>query len=391
VTQIAASFMLLAGAGMLIRALMTLQSINPGFETRSVLAVNIPVPSYGRTPAQQREMYREIQRQVAALPGVQHVALGSLVPWRDAGSNGPGFQFSIEGRRKENGEDDPRGKFRSISPGFFAALGVPIMAGRDFDDTDRDGAEKVVIVSQSLAQRMFPNQDAVNRHLVWTDPVMKFIGVGPEPRRIVGVVNDVDDENVSPSPMMLVYHPIEQEFGGSRLFVHTKADPYALVPSITRIVRDLSTDTPVERASTLEDVRTEVLAPDRLNAIVFGGFAAVALAISVVGVAGVLAFSVSGRIREFGIRLAVGSQPERILAGVLGEGAWMAALGVVAGAAGGYALARVAGSLVQEVRMPGLLPIVAAATILLVAAVVASLLPAARAARVDVMQALRSE
>jgi ABC-type antimicrobial peptide transport system permease subunit len=220
---------------------------------------------------------------------------------------------------------------------------------------------------------------------------MKFIGVSPEPRRIVGIVTDIDDENVNPSPTMMVYHPTEQEFGGGRLFVHTKSDPYALVPSITRIVRDLSTDTPVERASTLEDVRTEVLAPDRLNAIVFGGFAAVALAISVVGVAGVLAFSVSGRIREFGIRMAVGSQPERILAGVLGEGAWMAALGVVAGAAGGYALARVAGSLIQEVRMPGALPILAAATILLVAAIVASLLPAARAARVDVMQALRSE
>jgi len=220
---------------------------------------------------------------------------------------------------------------------------------------------------------------------------MKFIGVSPEPRRIVGIVTDVDDENVNPSPTMMVYHPTEQEFGGGRLFVHTKADPYALVPSITRIVRDLSADTPVERAATLEDVRTEVLAPDRLNAIVFGGFAAVALAISVVGVAGVLAFSVSGRIREFGIRLAIGSQPSRVLTGVLGEGAWMAALGVAAGAAGGYALAKIVASFVQDVRMPGAFPIVAAATILIVAAVVASLLPAARAARVDVMQALRSE
>jgi len=391
VTQIAASFMLLAGAGMLVRTLMTLQAIDPGFETRSVLAVNIPIPSYGRTPDQQRTLYREVRRQVSALPGVQHVALGNSVPWRDAGNSGPGFQFSVEGRRKENGEDDPRSKFRSISPGFFAALGIPLINGRDFEDTDRDGAEKVVIVSQSLAQRMFPNQDAINRHLTWTDPVMKFIGVSPEPRRIVGIVTDIDDENVNPSPTMMVYHPTEQEFGGGRLFVHTKSDPYALVPSITRIVRDLSADTPVERASTLEDVRTEVLAPDRLNAIVFGGFAAVALAISVVGVAGVLAFSVSGRIREFGIRMAIGSQPRRVLAGVLGEGAWMAGLGVVAGAAGGYALARIAGSLIQEVRMPGALPIVAAATILLIAAIVASLLPAARAARVDVMQALRSE
>jgi predicted permease len=391
VTQIAASFMLLAGAGMLIRTLLTLQAVNPGFETHSVLAVNIPIPLYGRTPEQQRTLYREIQRQVAPLPGVKQVAVGSTVPWRDAGSAGPSLQFSVEGRRKEDGEDDPRGKLRSISPGYFDALGIRLVAGRDFGDADRDGAEKVVIVSESLAQRMFPHQEAVNRHLMWTDPVMKFIGLSAEPRRIVGVVADVDDEHVDPSPTMLVYHPFEQEFGGSRLFVHTQSDPYALVPTITRIVRDLSADTPVERAATLEDVRAEVLAPDRLNVIVFGGFAAVALAISVVGVAGVLAFSVSGRIREFGIRLAVGSQPRRVLAGVLGEGAWMAGLGVAAGAAGGYALARVAASFVQEVRMPGMFPVIGAAVVLLVAAVVASLLPAARAARVDVMQALRSE
>ena len=389
VTQIAASFMLLAGAGMLIRTLMALQTSNPGFETRSVLAVNVPLTSYGRTQEQQRAFYREIQRQIAPLPGVQHVAVGSSVPWRDAGNFGPGFQFSVEGRAKENGEDDPRSKFRSVSPGFFAALGIPIVAGRDFEDTDRDGTEKVVIVSQSLAQRMFPNQDAVNRHLMWTDRVMRFIGINTEPRRIVGIVADIDDENVNPSPTMLVYHPFEQEIGGGRLFVHTKSDPYALVPTITRIVRDLATDQPVERAATLEDVRAEVLTPDRLNAIVFGGFAAVALAISVVGVAGVLAFSVSGRIREFGIRMAIGSQPSRVLAGVLREGAWMAALGVVVGAAGGYALSRVVASFVQDVRLPGTFPVLAAATILLVAAIVASLLPAARAARVDVMQALQ--
>src|SRR5207342_2234185 len=135
-------------------------------------------------------------------------------------------------------------------------------------------------------------------------------------------------------------------------------------------------DQPVERASTLDDVRAEVLAPDRLNTIVFGGFAAVALAISIVGVAGVLAFSVSGRTREFGIRLAVGSQPRRILVGVLTEGAVMVGLGVAAGASGGFALSRLIGSYVQQVQLPGLLPVVGAAMALLVAAVVASVLPA---------------
>jgi putative ABC transport system permease protein len=391
VTQIAASFMLLAGAGMLIRTLMTLRASNPGFETRSVLAVNVPVTSFGRSQEQIRAFYREIQRQVAPMPGVERVAVGGSVPWRDAGNFGPGFQFSVEGMTRGNGQDDPRGKFRSVSPGFFAALGIPLLAGRDFTDADRDGSERVVIISQTVAARLFPNQDAVNHHLMWTDSVMRFIGISTEARRVVGVVADVDDENVNPSPSMLVYHPFEQEVGGGRLFVHTKSDPYALVPAITRIVRGLSVDQPVERASTLEDIRAEVLVPDRLNAIVFGGFAAVALAISVVGVAGVLAFSVSGRTREFGIRMAIGSPPRDILSGVLGEGAWIAGLGVAAGAAGGWALARIVASFVGEARTPGVVPVAASAGILIVAAIVASLLPAARAARVDVMQALRSE
>jgi predicted permease len=390
VTQIAASFMLLAGAGMLIRTLMTLQAADPGFQTRSVLAINVPIISFGRSPEQVRGFYREIQRQVGALPGVERVALGNSVPWRDAGNFGPGFQFNVQGRGRETADDDPRAKFRSVSPGFFAALGIPLLAGRDFNEQDRVDSEKVVIVSQSVAQRMFPNQEAVNGHLMWTDPVMKFIGIDTAPRRVVGIVADIDDENVNPSPSMLVYHPFEQELGG-RVFVHTRSDPYALVQPITRIIRDLAKDQPVERAATLEDVRTEVLAPDRLNAIVFGGFAAVALAISVVGVAGVLAFSVSGRTREFGVRMAIGSQPGAILSGVLREGAVMAVLGIVAGAAGGYALARIVASFVEKITLPGMLPVLASAIVLLVAAVVASLLPAARAARVDVMQALRSE
>ena len=144
--------------------------------------------------------------------------------------------------------------------------------------------------------------------------------VKTEPRRIIGIAKDVDDENVVPGPAMSVYHPFEQEIGGGRIFVHARTDPYALVPPITRIIRELAPDQPVEQAATLDDVRAEVLAPNRLNALVFGGFAAVALTIAVVGVAGVLAFSVSARTREFGIRLAIGSAPRHLLTRVLGEG-----------------------------------------------------------------------
>jgi putative ABC transport system permease protein len=391
VTQVAASFVLLTGASMLLKTLISLQAAQTGFDTRHVLALNVPVISYGRTPEQVLAFYGEAVRRIAELPGVDRVAVGTAVPWRDAGIFGPGFEFSADGHVRASGEEDPRARFRTVSPGFFAALGVPIIAGRDFNDADRKGSESVVIVSQSVAQRMFPNQDAVNHHLMWTDPVMKFIDVSTAPRRIVGVAADVDDENVVPGPALTVYHPFEQEIGGGRLFVHTNTNPYSLVSPITRIVRDMSIDQPVERAATLEDVRAEVLTPDRLNTLVFGGFASVALAIALVGVAGVLAFSVSARTREFGIRLAIGSQPRHLLTGVIAEGATMAAVGVVAGAVCGYALARLAGSYFQDVRMPSALPVLGSVVVLLIAAVAASLWPAARAARINVIEALRSE
>ena len=391
VIQIAASFVLLAGAGMLLTTLMSLQAANSGFKTQNVLAVNVPIVSYDRPPEQTSAFYREALRRIGQLPGVERVAIGTIVPWRDAGAFGPGFQFSVEGYAKSNAEEDPRARFRTISPGFFESLGVPIIAGRDFNDSDRRGGEPVVIVSQSVARRMFPTQDALNRNMMWTDPVMKFIDVSTGPRRIVGIAADIDDENIVPGAALSVYHPFEQEIGGGRLFVHANTNAYGLVPPITRIIRDLAPDQPVEKAATLDDIRAEVLAPDRLNALVFGGFAAVALTIAVVGVAGVLAFSVSARTREFGIRLAIGSAPRHLLTRVLSEGAVIAVAGIVAGVIAGIGLAWLASRYFTDVRTPGAVTLVVAAAVLVAAAILASLMPAARASRVDVIEALRAD
>ena len=184
ITQIAACFVLLAGAGMLLKTLLALQAVDTGFDTRHVLVLNVPANAYGHTPDQILDFYKEAIRRISELPGVDRVALGMVAPWRDAGTFGPGFEFSVEGRVRAPGEDDPHGRLRTVSPGFFPALGIPIIAGRDFNDADRRNSEPVVIVSQSLAQRMFPNQDAVNHHLMWTDPVMKFVDFGMGPRRL---------------------------------------------------------------------------------------------------------------------------------------------------------------------------------------------------------------
>jgi predicted permease len=391
VTQIAASFLLLAGACVLMKTLFVLEQTRPPFDSANVLALNLPLMSYGRTPQQVDEFYREVQRRISALPGVEHVSLGFSAPWRDDQRLNLSFQFAAQGARRADGQDF-RGKFRTVSPGFFDTFGVPIHEGRDFNDGDKDGSERVVIISQSLAKMLYPGQDAVNRKLWWTDGVMKFIGVSTEPRRIIAVVPDFDDENIIPSPAMTVYEPIEQEEGwNGRLFVRAHQDAYALVPAISQTIHEMSADQPVEKASTLGDVRAEVLTPDRLNAIVFGGFAAVALLISVVGVAGVLAFSVSWRTREFGIRMALGALPRNILAIVLLEGVAMAGIGVGAGVVVGFALARAIAKYVTDIHQPGPLAFVGSAVVILGAAVIASAVPAARAARVNAVEALRSE
>src|SRR5579859_954273 len=397
VTQIAASFVLLAGASMLIATLIALQTMQTGVDTRHVLVIDVPALSYGKTPQQVLDFYKESMRRIDALPGVTETAIGMVAPWRDADSVGVGLQFSGDGH--VHGKDDPRGLWRTISPGFFTALGVPIIAGRDFNALDDQNREPVVIVSETLAQRMFPGQDAINRHVYWTDPVLEFLpGTESEkarfrsPHRIIGVAADVDDEHIVPAPTSTIYYTFADSpmFGG-HLFIHTTANPYSLVTPVTKIIRQMSADEPVEHAATLEDIRAKVLAPDRLNSLVFGVFAGVALLIAVVGVAGVLAFSVSARTREFGIRLALGSQPENLLRGVVAEGVMMAGVGVLAGAAFGLVVARAAGSYFGDLKMPGALPATVSAFVLLGAAVVASMLPAARAARVDVIQALRSE
>ena len=388
--QIAFSFVLLAGAGMLLATLVSLQTAQTGYDMRQVLAFNIPLSATGFADAKAITFYQEATRRISQLPGVEGAAMGSFVPWRDAGSLGPGFLFTVEGYTPADGEENPRGRMRMVAPGFFAVLGVPIVAGRDFTDDDRRGSEPVTIVSQSVARRLFPNGEAVNRHLTWIDPVFSIYGK-PVPTRIVGVVADVDDENVVPGPALTIYRAAWQIGVAGRLFVRAAGDPYALVPGVTRVIREISRDQAVERAATLEDVRAEVLSPDRVNAFVISGFAGIALLIAVVGVAGVLAFSVSARTREFGVRLAIGSAPRHLVAGVLREGVVIAAIGIAAGAAGGYVLAGVAAGFFSTVEMPGALPVVGAAVVLIAAATLAALVPAARASRVDVLQALRSE
>jgi putative ABC transport system permease protein len=393
VTQITASFLLLAGAGALMKTLLVLEQTQAPYDTKNVLAINLPVMNYGRTPQQVAQFYRDARTQVAALPGVEHAATSFSAPWRDAQGLGIALTFALEGQTTpQNGAEYPRAQFRAVSSDYFNTLGMPILAGRDFRDTDRSGEEMVVIVNETLAKRLLNGGQALDRHISWNDPVIQFIGLSDKPRRIVGVVPDIDDVHIIPQPEMMIYVPnIQEENWNGRILVKTAGDPHAMIATTTKAIRGVSANQPVEKPATLGDIRAAVLTPDRLNAIVFGGFAGVALLISIVGVAGVLAFSVSGRIREFGIRMALGAQPTSILKKVLFEGALIGIIGVAAGFIAGFALARVASKYVEAFEIPGAMPLVVAALLILVAAVIAAALPAARASRVDAVEALRAE
>jgi predicted permease len=388
--QIACSFVLLTGAGMLLATLLAKQGAQTAYDVRHVLVFDVPTPATGvgyDDPAVIR-FYEQVARRVGDLPGVDSAAIGSFVPWRDAGNFGPGVAFTVEGRVAAEGEDDPRARFRVVAPRFFSTVGLALLAGRDFTDEDRVSSEPVVIVSQSIARSQFPDGQALNRTMWWTDP---YFGRTLVKRRIVGIVADADDENVIARPAQTIYHPVRQIGVGGRLFVRVTGDPEARIQDVRRVIHAMSPEQPVERAATLEEARAQVLSPERLNAFVFSGFAGIALLLALVGVAGVLAFSVSARTREFGVRLALGSAPRDILARVLSEGVVIASIGVAAGAAGGYALVRAATALFADVQVPGAWPVIGAAAVLIGAAIAASLAPAARAARIDVLQAIRSE
>jgi putative ABC transport system permease protein len=411
-TQIAFSFVLLAAAGMLVAALIALQTANNGFLTQQILAFDLPFVSLGSAPppsprpagtptaaanpaapappAPAPDLYREVTQRIGQLPGVDGVVGSFFVPWRDTGKWAP-IQFTVEGYTPADGEENPYARSRSVGPGFFATLGMSLVAGREFNEDDRLGKERVVIVSQTVAQRLFSNGDALNRSLTVLGSLNQSGATKPVPARIVGVVADVDDESVDRAPAMALYTPIRGKSLPMRMFVRTSGDPYTLVPGVTRIIRDVSEYQAVDRPATLEDVRAQVLTPQRLNAFVVTGFAGIALLIAVVGVAGVLAFGVSARTREFGVRLAIGSTPRHLLVGVLSEGAAIVGIGLVAGIAGGYAVAALAASYFAGISMPGVVPVIAAAAVLVAAAVFASLMPASRASRVDVLSALRAE
>jgi predicted permease len=389
VAQVAATVTVLSAAGLLARTLMRLYEVDPGVRLENTLTMEVPLEG-DRTPEQTLALQDEMQRRLAALPGVSEVGVGWNVPLR---ASGVLLELKAEGRAEQPGVPRPLAEYRTATPEYFRAAGIPLLAGREFAVADRPGAERVVILNRSLADRLFPNQDPIGRRVAWTGDVLRFLPLSPDWRTVVGIVGDTRDAGPDVPPPPAVYQPMAQNdmayFPGG--FVIRSPTAAALGPQAARVVRELVPDQPVERVATLEQIREDTVAPQRLNALLVGAFGVVALAIAAVGIGGALAFFITQRTAEIGIRMSLGADPGRVMRMVLADGGTMLAVGIGLGLVGSVVAARLLQGLLFGVPPRDPVTFLAVALLMSGVGLGACAVPARRAARVDPLVAMRSE
>ena len=394
VAQVAVSVVLLAGAGLLTRTMIRLSQVETGLRTEELLTLGVPL----LTPQQiltdpaadgsAKERYDRMVREVRALPGVTDVGLGSPAPLR---STDVRFDVKAEGRAPRPGEALPRAEFRTANPDFVRAAGVPLLAGRPFATTDAPGGGRVVVVNRTLADRLFPGEDPVGKRVAFTGEILKFTPISADWRVVVGVVANTQDGGLDAEPRPVVYVPFAQApaMGGS-LVVRADSDAARLIPAVTRVVRRIAPTSPLENVMTIAQYKDRSVAPRRLNAALISSFGVLALLIAAVGIAGVLAFSVSARTSEIGIRMSLGATGARVQRMILGEGGVLLALGLVLGVGGAVLAGRVIEGLLFGVAPHDPVTFVGVALLMAAIGVGACWIPALRAARIDPAIAMRA-
>ena len=389
VTQLAVCMVLLTAAGLLVRTLTKLNSVETGVRAENVLTMEIPIETNALDQPAKLTMYERMRDRVAALPGVQVASIGSNVPLRNTYFI---LELKAEGRALGAGEATPRGVSKTADPSYFAAAGIPLLEGRSFATTDRRGSARVVILSKSLAEKLFGGENPIGKRIAWTGEVLKFIPVSGDWRTVVGVVGDTRDAGLDTDPTPTVFQPIAQEeiFSGA-MVIRTRSDPALLEPATLRAIRELYPRQLIENVATLDEVRDATVAPRRLNALFIASFGVLAMVIAMVGIAGVLAFSVSARTQEIGIRMSLGADASRVLRMVLGEGGVLLAIGLAVGLTGALVTTGLLRGLLFGVAPYDPVTLGAVAFIIAAVGVAACLLPALRAARVDPSVALRAE
>jgi predicted permease len=392
VSQVGVSFVLLVGAGLLLQTLKNLQDDEGGVALEEVLAMNVPVDFGARTDDDMLTYFQAIVERVTALPGVRSAALGSMIPLKGTPQGVlaalSALQFEIEGRPTEPGAPPPRADFRIVSGDYFRTLGMTLIEGRSFDASDEPDAAKVVIINQALADRYFPDRDAVGQRIGWRSEMAQYISW--DYRTIVGVVSDAKDYGVAHEVPHVIYNPFSQSAFAGSLFVRTP-EPETVVRPIVDQIHELNPEQPIEDIATLAQIRSESISSQRVNAALVGAFAFLALTVAAVGVAGVLAFGVSQRTHEFGVRAALGANRSLLMRVVLKEGALLALFGLALGLAASLFFADLISGMLYDVAPTDVATLGLVALTLILVALLASAVPAWRASEIDPVQALREE
>jgi predicted permease len=394
VSQLAASFMLLIGAGLLTRSLLRLYAVDPGFNLENVLSLEAPANFQQANPAvnaqRAAQFGLDVVDRVKGAGSVRNAAIASAAPL--AGSFPQQREFRVDGADVDAVSSGPRTVVRVVSASYFETIGTPLRAGRTFRPTDTRTSPPVVILSESMAKYYFKTADAIGRRISWklTNGITGVVSWTP-PAEIVGIVADSRADGIDQAPMHTLFQADTQSVTPSTLLVRTAGAADGLTPRVIETIRQLDPNRPIDHVRTLEDIRDETIAPQRLNATLIGLFAALALAIATVGVAGVLAFSVSQRTNEIGIRMALGAERGMILRMILGEGAVMALAGLVVGGVVAIPLSALLEGLLFGVEPADVPTIAVSAALLVSVALVAAWIPARRATVVDPITALRRD
>jgi putative ABC transport system permease protein len=396
VAQVSVSVVLLAGAGLLTRTMVRLSEVNTGLRTEEVLTLPVPLmnparvdpASFAAADAANKALYDRMRREARALPGVVEAGLGSTMPLRRSMID---FDIKAEGKTAAAGEAIPRAEFRTASPEYFRAAGIPLLRGREFSTTDLPTTGKVVIVNQTLADKFFPGEDPIGKRIAWTGEVLRFTPISGDWRTIVGVVGNTQDGGLDATPRAVAFMPFAQEFamfGG--LVIRADSNAAGLAAAATRIVRRIVPLVPIENVLTVAQIKDQSVSPRRLNAALVSSFGLLALLIAAVGIAGVLAFSVSARTTEIGIRMSLGAGSGRVQRMILMEGGVLLAIGLVLGVAGAFFVGGVIRGLLFGVEPRDPVTLAGVAVMMAAIGITACWIPALRASRIDPAIAMRA-
>ena len=395
VVQVAVSVVLLASAGLLTRTMLRLADVSTGLRTEEVLAIQVPLI----TPAEllgnpaadagAKDGYDRMRREIATLPGVVDVGIGSPMPLRQSDVR---LEVKAEGRTPNAGEAIPRAELRLADPRYFHAAGIPLPRGRSFADTDSRGAAPVVIINEAMADQLFPDEDPVGKRVAWTGELLKFTPFTDDWRTVVGVAANTQDGGLDTKPRPVMFMPFAQglAFDGA-LVIRADSNVAALTAAATRIIRRIAPAAPIINVLTIRQIKDQSVSPRRLNAALLSAFSLLAVIIAAVGIAGVLAFSVSARTTEIGIRMSLGADRGRVQRMILGEGGSLLAIGLALGVVGAFLTTRVIRGLLFGVEPHDPVTLAGVAVAMAAIGIIACWIPALRAARIDPAITMRAQ